>query len=58
MTKQTREPDPKKAWWRGKRVAAAGHDLKWYASALAEYNETEREAFLAGFAGQPFDFRQ
>jgi hypothetical protein len=43
----------KRAWWRGKKVAAAGHSIKWYAASLEKYTDAERDAFFAGYAGLP-----
>jgi len=44
----------RRAWYRGRRVAALDHPLAWYRGALAAYTAIERRAFLAGFEGRPF----
>lgn len=45
----------KTAWWRGRKVAAAGHQVDWYKNALAAYSESERTAFMAGFNGKALE---
>lgn len=42
----------KTAWWRGRKVAGAKHQLDWYKHAIAAYSETERAAFFAGYYGE------
>ena len=43
----------KMAWQRGCNVHRVGHQLSFYARALAAYSEAERTAFMAVFNDQP-----
>jgi hypothetical protein len=44
----------RRAYWRGRRVRAAGHPLAWYVISLKAYDGPELCAFLDGYHGRPF----